>query len=153
MIEVTGNLWSHPADVRVITTNGTINSRGEAVMGRGCAKEAALKFPQLPKQLAARIRAEGNHPYAFPEYGLMTFPVKHQWFERANLELIRTSALQLTRMLDPGKVYCLARPGCGNGKRSWREVKPLLNCLPDNVHVIDFPPPLVISQSSLPTAA
>lgn len=138
MIEVTGNLWDYPADVRIITTNGSINSKGECVMGRGCAKEAKERFPSLAKDLGSRIKAEGNHPYAF-DSGIITFPVKHKWFEWADLLLIRTSVLQLKRMLDPTKTYVMPRPGCGNGKRTWNEVRPLLADLPDNVHVISFP--------------
>lgn len=143
MIEVTGNLWDYPADVRIITTNASINSRGECVMGRGCAKEAKTRYPELPKLLAAALKQEGNHPYAF-RLGtdtLITFPVKHQWFEHADLLLIRTSVLQLKRMLDPSITYVMPRPGCGNGKREWCEVRHLLADLPDNVHVIDFPAP------------
>ncbi len=138
MIEVVGNLWDYPADVRIITTNGTRRKDGECVMGRGCAKEAKDRFPALPKALGERIKAEGNHPYPFEEYGLISFPVKHNWYEKADLILIRTSALQLARMLDPDKLYVLPRPGCGNGGRSWSEVRPLLKDLPDNVHVITF---------------
>jgi len=44
MREVTGNLWTYrPAGIRVITTNGTIKASGEAVMGKGCAREAVVK--------------------------------------------------------------------------------------------------------------
>jgi len=32
----------------------------------------------------------------------------------------------------------LPRPGCGNGHRTWEEVKPLLDGLPDNVWVITW---------------
>ena len=159
MIEVVGNLWEYPADVRIITTNGSINRKGEAVMGRGCALEAKTLFPELPKQLAAKLKAEGNHPYNFdfvrtiwlqdgptatPEvlerigWKIITFPVKHQWFELADYNLIRTSVLQLKLMLDPKLTYVMPRPGCGNGGRDWRDVKHLLKDLPDNVHVITF---------------
>jgi hypothetical protein len=127
MVEFTGNIWTYPADVVIITTNGTVTKKGECVMGRGCAKEAKDLFPGLPKALGDKIKKEGNHPYlfelathtprsntvaytsaeedlpAFPEAGtqsyqrvtLVTFPVKHNWYERADLTLIRTSALQL----------------------------------------------------------
>jgi hypothetical protein len=138
MIEVVGDLWAYPADVRIITTGGTVNSKGECIMSRGCAQEAKEQFPTLPRELGKRIKAEGNHPYLFELDGrvLITFPVKHQWFERADLTLIRTSALQLVRMIDPRKTYVVSRPGCDNGGREWTEIKPLLNCLPNCVHVI-----------------
>lgn len=138
MIEVTGNLWDYPADVRIITTNGTIKKDGSCVMGRGCAKEAADRYPDFPKLLGKAIKQGGNNPHVIE--GIITFPVKHQWFEHADLTLIRTSVLQLKRMIDPSKTYVMPRPGCGNGKREWSEVKSLLKDLPDNVYVITFAP-------------
>ena len=136
MTEVKGNLWGHPADIRIITTNGTINSKGECVMGRGCAREAKELFPALPKLLAKRIKAEGNHPYYFEELGIISFPVKHNWYEKADPILIRTSALQLHRMLDLNLSYVMPRPGCD---LDWKHVKRIISFLPDNVTVISFP--------------
>lgn len=141
MKEVVGDLWTYPADIRLITTNGTINSKGRVVMGRGCAKEAAGRYPSLPMDLANAVRAKGNTPIAFPEFGLITFPVKHNWYEVANIELIKTSTLLFKAMIDPALTYCLPRPGCGNGKLTWDAVREALRLieLPDNVHVITFP--------------
>ena len=45
MIEIHGNLWQLPATWRGITTNGFVRKNGTAVMGRGCAREAATRFP------------------------------------------------------------------------------------------------------------
>lgn len=158
MVEVTGNLWDYPlADFLVITTNGTVRADGCCVMGRGCAREAAQKFPPLPRKLGAAIRAGGNVVHYFDQEdlgyvgeptGLFSFPVKHHWSERADLDLIRQSAERLgtiaresqIQMPDMGifPIYVLPRPGCGNGGRTWAEVRPLLVDLPENVHVIDF---------------
>ncbi|MCA1841479.1 MAG: ADP-ribose-binding protein, partial [Actinobacteria bacterium] len=87
LIEVTGNLWTYPAAIRLITTNGTINAKGQAVMGRGCARESTERYPRIQTELADRIRESGNRPHAFPDYGLITFPVKHNWWEVANIQL------------------------------------------------------------------
>ena len=38
----TGDLWSYPADYRVVTTNGIIKKDGEAVMGAGVGLLAPL---------------------------------------------------------------------------------------------------------------
>jgi hypothetical protein len=71
-----------------ITTNGFVKSNGEAVMGRGIAKEAANRFSMLPKLLGDTLRTRGNNVHLFTlleynhqldmylEFLLITFPVK-----------------------------------------------------------------------------
>lgn len=140
MIEVKGNLWDYPADWRVITTNGFVKKNGECVMGRGCAFEAKKKFPELAKELGWRIKEGGNTPYRFTKWGLITFPVKHNWWEKADLELIKQSAeiLNIDATNHPDMQIVMPRPGCGNGQLKWEDVKPLLEFLPDNVKVITW---------------
>lgn len=60
MKEATGDLWTFPADWRVITTNGFVKKNGECVMGRGCAKEATLRYPRIAKELGNFITLYGN---------------------------------------------------------------------------------------------
>lgn len=144
MIEVFGDLWTYPTDFRVITTNGSVRSDGRAVMGRGCAKEATTRYPHLARLLGERLRARGNHVHFFSDVelkdrlGLFTFPVKHAWRDVADLDLIRRSTEEFARELLASATYVLPRPGCGNGQRTWDEVRPLVAVLPDNVRVIDF---------------
>ena len=146
MIEQQADLWSVPADFRVITTNGAVRHDGCAVMGRGCAKEAAGQFPRLPYLLGLCLKRSGNRVHFFPDdvigakFGLFTFPVKHHWNERADLDLIARSVEEFGRQLLASSVYVMPRPGCGNGQLSWEAVRPLLVGLPDNVIVVDFPP-------------
>lgn len=135
MIEISGNIWNAEYHPRVITTNGTINVNGKAVMGRGVALDAKNKYPTLSKQLGTRLKKFGNVVYWFNTYQLFTFPVKHDWWENADLDLITKSTTQLRDFVDtfksqqiPGfdKIY-IVRPGCENGKRKWEtEVKPIL---------------------------
>lgn len=134
------DLWS-PRDWLCITTNGFVKSNGECVMGRGCAREAALSFPKLPLELGSHIQSNGNVPSYFHQYRVISFPVKHKWWEEADLELIKESGVWLlgAAVLDPGTTFYLPRPGVGNGRRSWtEEVRPLLESLdlPDNVVVV-----------------
>lgn len=129
MIEVRGNLWTYPADVRVITTNGTVKKNGEAVMGRGCAAEAKRMYPRLPRELGRHIRHLGNivMDYGLTDDGnyLMTFPVKHEWMQKADQRLIEVSARTLTAYINSPdwhtefKTVVLPRPGCGNGGLQW----------------------------------
>ena len=144
MIERLSDLWAEPADFRVITTNGTVRGDGRAVMGRGCAREAAQRFPKLPRLLGERLRALGNRLHFFSDvelgarYGLFTFPVKHHWADRADLALIAASVEALRRQLLASSTYVMPRPGCGNGGLRWAEVQPLVAVLPDNVLVVHF---------------
>ena len=156
MIEVRGNLWEHPANVRVITTNGTVKKNGSAVMGRGCAREAALRYVGLPALLGSMLTEHGNKVHVLrtgafkpstevqPQEALVSFPVKHEWFEEADLDLIKASAEQLVALAgnyDHSTVFVLPRPGCGNGKLSWTNVKPVLESVSgfdDRFHVITF---------------
>jgi hypothetical protein len=143
MIEVNGNLWTYPADVRVITTNGFVKKDGTCVMGRGCALEATQKFPGLPKLLGDLITAKGNvvHFLIREMPALLTLPVKHKWFEKADPQLIALSCVCLVRLADVNgwKTIVLPRPGCGNGQLKWEDVKPILEpILDDRFHVITF---------------
>jgi hypothetical protein len=140
MIEVVGDLWTYPADWRVITTNGAVRRDGCAVMGRGCAKQATQKYPALQGLLGSQLKLRGNHVTEFSLWNLLTFPVKHSWEQDADLVLIARSARELRGWLEDHDqpLVVLPRPGCGNGRLDWEVVKPLLLSLPDNVAVIDF---------------
>jgi hypothetical protein len=143
--EQKGDLWDlqkqNPGSWICITTNGFIKKTGQCVMGRGCAKEAALKYPILPFLLGSHVLMYGNVPSYFHEFKIISFPVKHVRWDPADLELIKGSAVWLlgASLLQPDTLYFLPRPGCGNGQRDWeKEVKPLLLSLemPDNVVVV-----------------
>ncbi len=141
-MEVFGDLWEFDGII-AITTNGFVKRDRTCVMGRGCAKQAAARFPELPCKLASRISAEGNHVFNFPEYGLITFPVKHNWWEAADLNLIGRSARELLKIIEVKKtieaIY-LPRPGCGNGKLKWEDVKKILSPIlkSEQFHIVTY---------------
>lgn len=141
MIEVVGDLWTYPADWRIITTNGFVKKNGECVMGRGCAAEAKKKYPGLAQELGDQINRWGNHVWINRERQLITLPVKHNWYEKASLPLIEQSVAEMAPHIwfYGDKIYVMPRPGCGNGQLKWEDVKPLLMGLPDNVKVITWP--------------
>ncbi len=103
MKEVFGDLWEFDGLI-AITTNGFVKRDRTCVMGRGCAKQAAIKFQGLPRKLGTKISAEGNHVFYFPEHRLITFPVKHTWWEAADLGLIERSARELLKMIEVKKI-------------------------------------------------
>lgn len=148
MREVSGDLWSfygRETYIVLITTNGSIRKNGKGVMGRGCAAEARLKIPGIERLLGANLQTFGN-VLALTDGGYGFFPVKHEWWQDADMELIVKSATQLEKLAQhedfTGKTFILPRPGCGSGGLQWSQVKPLLiECkLQDNVWVINKSP-------------
>lgn len=140
MREMFGNMWNYldrKGYIICVTTNGFIKVNGEGVMGAGCAKEAAKLYPGLPRLLGESIQRRGN-VVSLLTPKILSFPVKHEWFEKADIQLIQKSTAELKKraLARPELKYILPRPGCGNGKLLWEEVRPLLVDLPDNVIVI-----------------
>ena len=142
MKEVIGDIWDyHKQGYSVcITTNGTVNKRGFAIMGAGVARICKLRYPEIPKLLGTRINNGGNKGYNLG-YNLHSFPVKHEWYENADIDLIIASAKDLQMIIDTGMCkhpFILPRPGCGCGKLNWEtEVKPAIkDILNDDVWVI-----------------
>lgn len=138
---VVGNIWTVKADYRIITTNGIVTKDGNAVMGRGVALQAKQKYPGIEKKLGILINVEGNRLHVLP-HGLISFPVKHHWKDKADLSLISESVLDLKCLASgmPGRIFAMPLPGTGNGRRTPEEIWPLLQDLPDNVLVIILDP-------------
>lgn len=140
MREVIGNMWAYEGrkNFRIlITTNGSIKKDGSGVMGRGNALEAAMKYPDLPKLLGFSLQRRGN-VVSLLQPNLYSFPVKHKWYQAADIKLIKKSVAKLNDLARtyPDIKYVLPRPGCGNGNLTWEQVKKIVSVLPDNVLVI-----------------
>lgn len=148
MQEIRGNLWDfydRPNHIVCITTNGFVKNDGSAVMGRGCALEATTRFPWMPRALGKHIKEQGNVAHLMytsedQTEGVFIFPVKHNWWETADLSLIEQSARKLAEYANGATdhIFILPKPGCGNGKLDWSLVREQIKFLPDNVLVIDF---------------
>ena len=125
-----GNLFLQSNfDAVCITTNGFVKTNGEAVMGRGSAKEATMYFPELPKILGTAIKNNGNtvnYLLSANKTDLWSFPVKttarkfkddseivdHMkaiyeaedivpgWAFKADLKIIEESAIALKQVAD-----------------------------------------------------
>ena len=125
-----------------ITTNGMVKKDGTCVMGRGVAKLFATVLSDLPKRLGELIKEFGNIPFHFPEYKIISFPVKHHWKEDSDVTLIKSSCHRLNDLLEKYKFdyICLPRPGCGNGNLDWEtQVKPAIKdiLISDKIIIID----------------
>jgi hypothetical protein len=143
MKEIQGELWDYygtPNTLICLTTNGAVKKNGEGVMGRGCAYEATQRIPGIAKTLGRSLSVYGNQFIPDTQRGFAFFPVKHHWREQADLNLIQRSAEALDRLSRAVGMrdwtFILPRPGCGNGRLGWPEVKRVIEFLPDNVWVI-----------------
>lgn len=129
----------------VITTNGFVKSTGDGVMGRGCAQEAATRWPKLPLELGIATRQNGVRTMVIArheEITIVSFPVKpavgkaledmsnvvgHMrnkfkpgssvpgWALVADLHLIKTSAEQLARIVEANNWQYVVMPRPGCG--------------------------------------
>lgn len=138
-----GDMWSvfDVTDYFCFTTNSFIKNSGALVMGAGIAKEVAQRFPNIPKQLGAKIKHLSH--YGIIDAGminstrLIAFQVKTYWDNNACMPLISCSSLKLEDLAReyPNRRFDLNYPGIGNGKLSEKQVFPLIRNLPDNVYI------------------
>ena len=97
MKESIGNIWDNHfwtskeySNWIVIPTNGNINSSGNAVMGRGLAKEAKDRFPLIPKKLGLCMKEKGAlNVYSFSNERLVAFPTKEEYWQHSKVTLIK----------------------------------------------------------------
>lgn len=125
---ISGDLWSFydQGHYAVIPTNLTTRRDGAAIMGRGVAQQAVQRFPKLPRWYGVKLRAD-IYFTIFHEQRLVMFPVKDDWRERADLELIKSSCIALrAEALRTGFRAALPLVGCGFGELSEEQVIPLL---------------------------
>lgn len=145
MKEVFGDIWEYYKDgyFIVVPTNGTIKSNGQAVMGRGLAKQLAEQQPEFPSKLGKALAERGNRLFYWNDK-IITFPVKHEWHEKANLELIEKSCKELKEIVENTTAkIAMPRVGCGNGKLSWSDVRPIIDYyLGNNVIIVDNTEPV-----------
>lgn len=135
MIEVYGNLWNAEADLIVITTNLTTRRDGSAVMGAGCAKEAAERFPNFPWDYGLFLADQGDTPiFNYDGQDIYCLPVKAHWAERADVKMIDNEIRGLVKHVNEVgyKSVAMPRPGCGNGGLQWWSVKQRIQHLLDD---------------------
>lgn len=128
-------------DLFLITTNSFLKMNGALVMGAGIAKEARDKFPGLDLALGKQIKHLSKYGVLispkFPEAKLGAFQVKYNYKDNASLELIKYSTQILIAVIDGMNLYdCdinLNYPGIGNGHLLKKDVKKIVDKLPNNV--------------------
>lgn len=141
MKEIQGDLFSQVVDAICITTNGTLKKNGSVVAGAGVALTAKNMWPEFPVYLGQLVKHKGNVVHSVmneDRYWIWSFPVKHNYWEKADIKLIEQSCKQLVDLADEFEHFrllqpitgrnisvALPRPGCGNGRLKWEDVKPI----------------------------
>lgn len=142
-----GNMWDMfgKTDLFLITTNPIVTKAGKLVMGRGIAQQMRDNFPGSDVELARIVRAFPHNPvgnlYYEPIFGKQSvgyFMVKDHWGEPAKIPIIMRSVARLIEIAPSWRRIDLNFPGIGYGKLSREEVLPLLETLPDNVHIWEY---------------
>lgn len=142
MILEKGDMWdAFGKGIFMITTNPIRRKDGAVVMGRGIALQAKTKYPQLPFDFGERlVESEFRNIGMIGEYDnvpVWWFMVKDHWANNADLMIINQSVELLQHIKKDIRVD-LNFPGIGNGKLKKEDVLPLLEDLPDNIHVWEF---------------
>ena len=138
----TGNMWDcwDTTDHFIFTGNSYIKANGALVMGRGIAKEVRDRFPGIDIKIGSAI---DNH---LSKYGVIlgskvgVFQVKYHFKDEAKIHLIANSTRKLIAKASekPQERFDMNYPGIGYGKLHRELVEPLLEDLPNNVHVWTF---------------
>lgn len=137
MLEEFGDFWTIQGDVRCITTNGALRVNGNAIMGKGIALQAKLRYPKIEFTLGRLIQKYGNHAFYLGN-GLISFPTKHDWRDnKSDIGLIKRSAMELVSLFKgdvpiknkSNRRILLTRPGCGSGNLDWEDVRPILQTI------------------------
>ena len=138
-----GNALDSNADSMGITTNSILNWKGELVMGAGVALEAKKRFPDLPRifgQFISKNKLEGGF-YGIIESGrYFAFQTKRNWRDKSDITDVRNSVWKLKAIAEryPAYTYALPFPAINNGGLKREDILPLLEVLPDNVHVYEL---------------
>ena len=123
-----------------ITTNGFIKKNGANVMGAGIAKQAKERFKNIDLHFGNLIKKNGHIVQPIGDR-LLSFPVKDFWYNNAKLDIIIDSLKQLNAiaLFNPDKIFILPKPGCGNGRLKWDDIKDVIEKhIVDNIIIVDF---------------
>lgn len=159
-----GDMWSawDEADLFLITTNACIKPDSRLVMGAGIARQARVKWPGIDLRTGAALRGKSDRQIDFtlngrqytllePEYNLLVssdwprlkfglFQVKRHFHTDASIGIIEQSAAELALWCAsrPDSQVHLNFPGIGNGRLEKDQVLPIIEKLPDSVHVWQY---------------
>ncbi|CAD5235997.1 Appr-1-p processing enzyme family protein [Klebsiella phage vB_KvM-Eowyn] len=118
-------------DVPAQTVINTVNCVG--VMGKGLAKECAIRFPEMESIYKDKCRRRVLSPgklylYTAGTPWILNFPTKIHWRNPSQIEWIESGLATLRRVYPQMGLTSLNVPqlGCANGGLAWPEVKDLI---------------------------
>jgi len=133
---IQGDIWQEAAEDGwvVIPTNTCVRHDETAVMGAGLAKDAAERFPELPKRLGNHIRQFDSRLYV--DNPIICLPTKHNWRRPSQMRWVEQGChelVDLARILgDVGDHRSIFLPqlGCGLGGLNWeRQIRPVVDSI------------------------
>jgi hypothetical protein len=153
-------MWSQfgRTTLLLVTINTTISPNGELIMGAGIAKQAASRIPYIKKDFGEALespsRAARALPLCYAHYGSVPqlvggFITKTSPWDNAHLSLTRNSTVSLFNWMTNFKMASprqplrvdLNFPGIGLGGLERDDVRPIIDMLPDCVHIWEYKKP------------
>lgn len=133
-----GNIWNfYNLDYIAIPTNGTVTKANRLVMGAGVARQAKQIFPNIDLEFGRRVKEYGNQVHYLHSPRVLSFPVKNNYWDKADSELIKLSCNQAMIARPANARVYLPLVGCGNGGLRKEDVLPILDkYLDDNFTLI-----------------
>jgi len=136
-------------DLFCVTTNSTVTSKNELVMGAGAARQLVEAFPGIKAIAYQHLAKDGRDRVyrALHEYNLCIFEIesyliglfqtKSRYDRYAVYSIIQNSIDRLAAWCEenPGKTVALNYPGVGKGKIVADKIHPFVMKLPKQVEV------------------
>lgn len=134
----TGEMFRAPG-LKIVTTHSFITKQKKLLMERGAALRLRQAVPDIAFTFGKMIHETCGHLGAYGllmngKYGVAQ--IKYDFRDNAKPELIVFSMAILAHEAKTShSIFNINYPGIGSGGLSKEEVNPLLEILPDNVHV------------------
>jgi hypothetical protein len=144
---IKGNIWDYwPANRAkniynpvCIPTNGIVmkmdgDSVKGLVMGAGVARDALINCLGIDIFFGQMVELYGNKPFYHEPSKLISFPTKHHWKDKADINLITQSAeiiKKIKNFYEFRHIYSVW-PGIGFGGLNKKIVKPVLESIWDS---------------------
>ena len=137
------SLPTHEKDAVCVTVNNALRKNGNGIMGKGIALEALNLAPEAERILGEHIRKYGDSAKICVlntgEYHMLSFPTKHHWREKSDINLIAAACRELMAIKQQLGLRAVYLPplGCGLGGLNWeKDVKPVVSKILDDQCII-----------------